>query len=563
MATLGTGGSATNSGTTGGNEYGILNLFMSGVARCQLYAYAGGGGVNNYVLDGMSFGQTSAAAGQVVVAPVSAATKGLIVKGFTSQSENLQEWQSSAGTVLSSIDSSGNASFPTASTTLLSSNYTLRKSFARTLPNVVGDYVELTRFNNYGASTFRVHVVVGWGPGEVGINKSYLFNNYEFNISGIVPAINQSTNPTHDCELEIIYESAGISVLRLRRSKGTTSAIASVLIEQFYSYGGGGSGSYSLDERTGTGTSAIANSYITDYRLSNRLQPTMTAVDPPGSSGNGTSVALSAGTGMGTGTGGNFTITAGSAATTGAGGSIILQPGAQVTSGGNGTVTFNSSAGTAISKFSTDSSTLTITTQSGATFALKNSTGTTVLSVSSAYLTLGADLDCGSQALRNVSSIFASGYAQWTVINPKLQFPSNVPTAAIENGSTGQIKVTDGSTGGGSFAFTSSSPSGYADNQNNLVLTGSAFQRLSGTAARDITGVAPPTGGSHVDGRMMRIYNVGSFNLTLKHNSASSTAANRFYCLGAADIVIAAGDYAELIYDSTNNGSAAAGWRVY
>jgi hypothetical protein len=62
---------------------------------------------------------------------------------------------------------------------------------------------------------------------------------------------------------------------------------------------------------------------------------------------------------------------------------------------------------------------------------------------------------------------------------------------------------------------------------------------------------------------MLRIYNVGSFNLTLKHNSASSTAANRFYCSGAADIVIAAGDYAELIYDSTNNGSAAAGWRVY
>ena len=108
VATLGTGGSAANSGTTGGNEYGILNLFMSGVARCQLYAYAGGGGVNSYVLDGMSFGQTSAAAGQVVVAPVSAATKGLIVKGFTSQSANLQEWQNSSGANLTFIDSSGN-----------------------------------------------------------------------------------------------------------------------------------------------------------------------------------------------------------------------------------------------------------------------------------------------------------------------------------------------------------------------------------------------------------------------------------------------------------------------
>jgi hypothetical protein len=521
-------------------------------------------GTSYFTGGSVAFGATTAAGGgQAYVAPTSNATKGLVVRGAASQSANLQEWQNTGGTVLSSIDSSGNASFPTASTTLLSSNYTLRKSFARTLPNVVGDYVELTRFANYGISTFRVHVVVGWGPGESGINKSYLFNNYQLSLSGIVPPINQSTNPTHDCELEIFYEAAGTAVLRLRRSKGTTSAIASVLIEQFYSYGGGGSGSFSLDERTGTGTSAIANSYITDYRLSNRLQPTMTAVDPPGSSGNGTGVTLSAGTGMGTGVGGNFTVVAGSAATTGAGGSIILQPGAQVTSGGNGTITFNSSAGTAISKFSTDSSTLTITTQSGAAFALKNSTGTTVLSVSSAFLTLGASLDCNSNTLANVGSIYANAYAQFAVINPKLQFPSNVPTAAIENGSTGQIRVSNASTGGGSFAFTSSSPGGYTGDQTDLALSGSAFQRLSGTAARNIFSIAPPSGGSHVDGRMIRIYNVGSFNLTLKHNyTTGTTQANRMFCVQSVDIIIAANDFAELIYDATNNGSGAAGWRV-
>jgi hypothetical protein len=61
---------------------------------------------------------------------------------------------------------------------------------------------------------------------------------------------------------------------------------------------------------------------------------------------------------------------------------------------------------------------------------------------------------------------------------------------------------------------------------------------------------------------MMRIYNVGSFNLTLKHNSSSSTAANRFFCIQSVDIIVSANDFAELIYDSTNNGSGAAGWRV-
>jgi len=291
-----------------------------------------------------------------------------------------------------------------------------------------------------------------------------------------------------------------------------------------------------------------------------RLAPFGTTLNVGGISGSAFTIQPS--TRASTGAGANVTIAAGAGVTTGAGGSVILQPGAQATSGGNGTINFNSSAGTALSKFSTDSSTFTINTQSGATFALKNSSGTTVLSVSSSYLALGADLDCSGAQLRNCGGLFQSGYAQFSIINPKIQFPSNVPTAAIEVGSTGQIKVTDASTGGGSFAFTSSSPSGYAANQDNLALTGSAFQRLSGTAARDITGVAPPSGGSHVDGRMIRIYNVGSFNLTLKHNSSSSTAANRFFCVQSADVVIATNDFAELIYDSTNNGSGAAGWRV-
>jgi hypothetical protein len=61
---------------------------------------------------------------------------------------------------------------------------------------------------------------------------------------------------------------------------------------------------------------------------------------------------------------------------------------------------------------------------------------------------------------------------------------------------------------------------------------------------------------------MMRIYNVGTANLTLSHNSASSAAANRMFSVTGSDIVLAANDFAELIYDSTSNGSGAAGWRA-
>lgn len=106
----------------------------------------------------------------------------------------------------------------------------------------------------------------------------------------------------------------------------------------------------------------------------------------------------------------------------------------------------------------------------------------------------------------------------------------------------------------GSIQITSNTPAAFTADQNNLVLNASGFQRLSGTAARTITGIAPPSGASHVDGRMMRIYNVGSYNITLKHNSTSSSIANRFCCVQAIDIVLGPRDFAELIYDATDGG---------
>lgn len=114
----------------------------------------------------------------------------------------------------------------------------------------------------------------------------------------------------------------------------------------------------------------------------------------------------------------------------------------------------------------------------------------------------------------------------------------------------------------GSLVFASSTPAAIAANQNDYVLTGSGFQRLNCTTASDITGIAPPTGGAHVDGRMIRLVSVGTATVTLKHNNASSTAANRMYVSSAADKALATNAWADLVYDSTDNGSGAAGWRV-
>lgn len=98
---------------------------------------------------------------------------------------------------------------------------------------------------------------------------------------------------------------------------------------------------------------------------------------------------------------------------------------------------------------------------------------------------------------------------------------------------------------------------------NNLALSNSGFQRMNCTVACNLTGVAPPTGGSHVDGRIIRIVNVGTANLTIKHNDANSTAANRMYCVDLTDIVLTPRDMLEMMYDASNNGSGAAGWRVW
>ena len=114
----------------------------------------------------------------------------------------------------------------------------------------------------------------------------------------------------------------------------------------------------------------------------------------------------------------------------------------------------------------------------------------------------------------------------------------------------------------GSLVFASSTPAAIVANQNDYVLTGSAFQRLNCTTASDITGIAPPTGGAHVDGRMIRLVNVGTATVRLMHNDTGSAAANRMYKHNATNLNLTVNEWADLVYDSTDNGSGAAGWRI-
>lgn len=212
------------------------------------------------------------------------------------------------------------------------------------------------------------------------------------------------------------------------------------------------------------------------------------------------------------GAGASITIKAADGVTSGAGGSIVLQPGAQATTGGNGTI----QAKTNIVLYQTNSSENVIFAHSGDTLSLTPS-----YALASFNVNVFFDLKVGNHI--------------------KLQ------------GRQGS--------GGGSIVISPQTANIIA-NTNNFVLNYSGIQRINCTTASDITGIAPPTGGAHVDGRMIRLVNVGTATVTLIHNSASSTAANRLYRHNATNLNLTVNEWADLVYDSTDNGSGAAGWRI-
>lgn len=96
-------------------------------------------------------------------------------------------------------------------------------------------------------------------------------------------------------------------------------------------------------------------------------------------------------------------------------------------------------------------------------------------------------------------------------------------------------------------------PSQITSNQNNYNPSAGGVYRISSDSARDITGWTAAA----IDGTTIEVRNVGSFDVTLKNQSSSSTAANRFICDGGIDLVIGANQGAQLRYDATT-----ARWRV-
>lgn len=92
-----------------------------------------------------------------------------------------------------------------------------------------------------------------------------------------------------------------------------------------------------------------------------------------------------------------------------------------------------------------------------------------------------------------------------------------------------------------------------ADDYNPAGLAAATVLRLQTDAARDLTGIVTLTSVY----RNLRIFNVGNFNLVLKHNSVNSQAVYRLGCPNGADLTLNSGDSVWLWYDHK-----AGNWRV-
>ena len=95
------------------------------------------------------------------------------------------------------------------------------------------------------------------------------------------------------------------------------------------------------------------------------------------------------------------------------------------------------------------------------------------------------------------------------------------------------------------------SPDQLTADQNNYSLADAILSRFSTNAARTITGFAGAKAGIKI------IANVGSNNLVLANNSASSDAQNRILTHSGANITLTAGQLAIMTYDFTS-----ARWRA-
>lgn len=188
----------------------------------------------------------------------------------------------------------------------------------------------------------------------------------------------------------------------------------------------------------------------------------------------------------------------------------------------------------------------------------RNSAGTALATLSSAgSFILSEMVLAGTTINRNVNTgnLDIAGNASLNGIKVTL---AGSGTQRLLLDSSGNLTISGAITIGATLHAIPDSPTQLIADQNNYQAgTGrSMFYRLSSDASRSITGFNP-AGGTNQDGELHYFINVGSNNIVLVNESASSTAGNRFLNVTGADITLATNEMAMLVYDNTS-----ARWRV-
>lgn len=182
--------------------------------------------------------------GLTTIAPISASTKGLIVKGAASQTANLTEWQNNSGTALANIDASGNISATNLSGTNTGdqdlSSYLTAASTAQT---DTGTSTSLAvtpdglAGSNFGEKAVTIYAVEGATDTAVADGVAYF--NIPSSVAGMnlvevhAHVVSAGTTGTTDIQIHNVTSAVDMLTTKLTVDSGETSsstaAVAAVI----------------------------------------------------------------------------------------------------------------------------------------------------------------------------------------------------------------------------------------------------------------------------------------------------------------------------------------------
>jgi hypothetical protein len=303
---------------TGTSPYGSLSQGFYIAPSNYALPVPGGSGAGNGIAFYAGAGETTGAGGGITLQAGNAASTG------GGGSITLYTGAGAGGGVGGAILSRSQAD---------SYNRSHKFILVRSIPDIVGNYVELGRIGWLAGAILKVSVFASRGAFHAAFNtynalgKEYEIYTHYYSSGTVAPrAISGDLvggRQLNEFELELAWNGNGYQVLRLRRSKADATNFsgytATVVVEQLI----WSPHAFEFVELSGTGTSALTNAYLTN--TGTYCYPALIPPPTGGTSGAGTDLAIYGGSAIGTGTGGSILLQAGAFSTSGSNGKVIVR----------------------------------------------------------------------------------------------------------------------------------------------------------------------------------------------------------------------------------------------